>query len=104
VTYAVEFPCRNCGDTFFGTPVGDGFCSDSCQAAKEHEEKFRANEHMSILVRTLDDGAVSVQFNFREPKGVREMVRNYDTQKAAILGIAAICTAVAASIRDGTEE
>ena len=91
--------CVNCREPLGENCVEGGFCSEECRAASEHEEKLRQNEHVSILVRTLDDGATTVQLNLREPNSVQEMTQRFDNMGAALRGIAVLCT----SIADGLE-
>jgi hypothetical protein len=91
--------CRNCRTPFHGDGVGGAYCSQTCEALHEHEKKLQENEHMSILVRTLDDGGTAVQINLRQLTGIQELAQNYDTLEGALRGISKICTAVA----DGLE-
>lgn len=96
--------CVNCREPLGESYVEGGFCSEECRAAAEHEEKLRQNEHMSILVRTLDDGAISVQLNLREPDTVQEMTRRYDSMGAALQGIATLCTSIAGRLESEGDE
>lgn len=96
--------CTNCGDALGENCVSGGFCSEQCRVLFEHEQKLRENEHVSILVSTLDDGGTSVQLNLRQPEAVQEMTRRYDSMEEALRGIAALCTSIADGFNDEGDE
>ena len=96
--------CANCGNLLGTNSLKGGYCSVFCEAAAEHEKKLLENEHMSILMRTLDDGGHSVQINLRQLSGIQELTRNYDTTAEAMRGIAKICTAVADGLENEESE
>jgi len=87
--------CANCGSARDEHCVDGEFCSAECRAVFEHEEKLRENEQVSILVRGVDDGSVSVQLNLRQPSNVQEMARRFDSLEEALRGIATLCTSIA---------
>jgi hypothetical protein len=85
--------------------VEGGFCSALCQAAKEHEDKLRQNEHMSIYISDLDDGGYTVEIKMRNDTGFPEMnfselTKNYDGYEDALRGVANLCLAVADKMKD----
>ena len=98
--------CVYCREPIQGpNMVEGGFCSALCQVAKEHEDKLRQNEHMSIHIYDLDDGGCTVEIKTRNDVGdhdfnFNEMTKNYDGYEDALRGVAKICLAVADKMED----
>lgn len=80
--------------------VEGGFCSALCQAAKEHEDKLRANQHMTIDIASLDDGGYAVEIKMRDEDGFNEMTNTYEKYEDALRGLAQLCLSVADKMKD----
>ena len=96
--------CVNCREPLGENCIEGGFCSVECRVAVEHEQKLRDSEQVSILMSTLDDGAIAVQLNLREPESVREMTRRFDNLEEALRGIAVLCVSIADGLKNEEDE